>query len=277
MDSMTIAIIGTGHIGRAIFKGLINSSIIRPSQIILTNHHPEKIDDLHKQYGVQITSDNQKAAEKSDIVLFCVKPRDMKQALYKVRKHLDRHKLIISVAACINLNLLETYLGNKNYQIIRIIPNIPVAYGEGVIGWIDNGKIKKENLLNFKKSFSRLGLLVQCSNDNGLEKLSLIAGCGIGYVAYFMKNLVLAAEKYEFSKEIAQKISQAVFSGTVHHLTTTGQTPDELITSVATKGGITEEVLNSLDKSKFVELFLQSIGNGFKRVGIITNELKKEV
>ena len=152
-----------------------------------------------------------------------------------------------------------------------------MAYGEGVIGWIDNGKVKKEKLSDFRKLFSRLGLLVRCPNDEGLEKLSMVAGCGIGYVAYFMKSLAQAAEKYGFSGEEAQKIARTVFFSTVDHLRITNQTADELIASVATRGGITEEVLKSLDRGKFLELFVQSINVGFQKVVNTTSKLKKEL
>lgn len=263
--------------GRALFTGLVKSKKVLPSDFILTNHHVEKLSDLKKKYGVAISNDNQKAVRDADVIVLCVRPRMMKQVVHEIRNEISTTKLAISVAACVPIQLLESYFQSDKMGLIRIIPNIPVSFQKGVIGWIDNGKVTKADINVFTSFFQTLGLLLKCKNDEGLEKLSMIAGCGIGYVAYFMKNLSLAAEKYGFSTKDAQRISQLVFSSTIEQLERINQTPDKLVTAVATKGGITEEVLMSLDKGAFPELFQKSIQNGFQKVKNISDELQKEI
>lgn len=276
LENKKIAIIGTGHIGRALFEGLVRGKKVSVDSFILTNHHVEKLSDVHKKFGVNISNDNNKAIRDGDIILLCVRPRDMKRVIDGAKQEFTQKKLIISVAACVPLALLEKYFGRKDLQIIRIIPNIPVAFGEGVVGWLDNGKVTKENLNDFKELFSTLGQLIRCVNDDTLEKLSMIAGCGIGYVAYFMKQLEEAAKNYGFARQDAQKISRLVFSGTIKHMGITNSSPDKLVEAVATKGGITEEVLQSLERGKFPSLFQSAIQNGYDKVRRLTAELENE-
>ncbi|MBI5452642.1 hypothetical protein HY945_04200, partial [Candidatus Gottesmanbacteria bacterium] len=153
---------------------------------------------------------------------------------------------------------------------------IPIAYGKGVVGWIGNNKITKLDEELVHRLLSPLGLLLKCKTDEALEKLSMISGCGAGYVSYFMKNLKKVAQKYGFSENEAYKIVLMTFLGTVYHLQSTGLQFEEMLTAIATKGGITEEVVKSLDERKFYQIFEKSINNGYVKIGKITKELENE-
>ena len=68
-----------------------------------------------------------------------------------------------------------------------------------------------------------------------------------------------------------------VFAGTIHHLQHTNITTEDLITAVATKGGITEEVIKSLELGNFPKLLAKSFDRGYAKIEKITDELRQEV
>lgn len=272
-----IAIIGTGHMGRALFKGFINSKKYFPSDFLLTNHHRGKLSDLEKDFEVTITDNNRQAVRDADIIFICVKPKAVSEVIREFKSELKRDKLIISVAACVTMGLLEKYINDHDIKVVRIIPNIPVNYGMGVVGWFGNNNIDQKDRKFITNLLSVLGKVVDCKNDEGIEKLSVIAGCGIGYIAFFMESLEKITGNYGFSPEDAYEIVMATFEGTVKQLRTSGQKFEELRISVATKGGLTEEIINSLNEGKFAGLLTNSIRKGYTKAWKINQEIEQNI
>lgn len=275
MKNKKIAIIGVGHMGVSIFRGLRKYGNLPSDQFILANPNLEKLSSLKKEFGVRLTRDNTEAARESDIIFIAVRPKIMEKVMKEIKDFVNSDKMIISVVACVPIRLLEKYLGVKKFRIIRIMPNIPVAYGLGVVGWIGNNQIDDSDKKLIKKLLKLLGVVIDCQDEKQLDKLSMISGCGPGYVGYFINNLEKVAQKYGFSYEESRKIVEATFSGTLYHLKKTQTSSEYLVSSVATKGGITEEVINSLKKGHFFELFMESINKGFTKVGKVSRILEK--
>ena len=69
---MKIAIIGTGNLGKSIAKGLITNNAI--TSLYLTKRNLEGIAEYEGYKNVYLTTDNQKAVENSDILIFAVQP-----------------------------------------------------------------------------------------------------------------------------------------------------------------------------------------------------------
>ena len=64
---MKTAILGTGNLGRSIAKGLITNNAI--TTLYLTKRHLNAIQDFEGYKNVNLTSDNVKAVQNSDILI----------------------------------------------------------------------------------------------------------------------------------------------------------------------------------------------------------------
>ena len=274
MINKKIAIIGVGHIGQAVTAGLLRGKAVSGKNLLLISPHLDKLSKFKKEYGVRITKNNREAAEFADILLIAVRPRIVRRVIEEIRDDIRKETLIISMAACVTLELLTNYFRKDSLKIIRIMPNLPVVYGLGVVGWIGNKRIKENDKKLFERLLGPLGLLVACRDEASLDRLSMISGCGPGIVGYFMDNLERAAKDSGFSPKLAERIIRATFHGTIHHLKATKISPQELVSSVATKGGITEKVLRNLDKRGFYHNLSKSIKKGYDKIGKITKELE---
>lgn len=268
-----IAIIGVGHLGRALARSFLNPMGGR-NKLILATPHVTHLTDLQKKYSVEITSDNKLAAIKADIVILAVRPRVIKIVVEEIREHITKETIIISTAACVPLQLLDKYFQSEKVKVVRIMPNIPVAYSMGVIGWLANNNLSENEKKIITILLSPLGLLIDCNNDEELDKLGMISGCGPGYIAYFMNNLEKVAISYGFSAKQAKAIVEQTFAGTLKHLKETQLSTKDLVSAVATKGGITEEVIGNFNKNNFSVLLKESIDHGYKKVRKISRELK---
>lgn len=273
IKDIKIGIIGFGHIGHALFDGLLRNKFLSSDNFILTNPNIDKIRRLIKTNKPMVTTNNTLAVQKSDVIVIAVKPKVVKSVITEIKAYLSRQKIVVSVAACVSLDLLNRYSSSDENKFIRIMPNIPVAYGIGVIGWVANKRVMKKDKIMFNKMFSSLGLLVRCRNEEMLDRLSLISGCGSGYVAYFMENLKKISKQYGFDKSLAQKIVLATFTGTIQHLRATKLEFNDFVQEVATKGGITEEVIRNMEKYNFYSIFNTSVEKGYNKIKKISNEL----
>lgn len=275
MIKQKIAIIGVGHIGQALLYGLLNGKAVKPQNLTLANPHLEKLRDIKSKFKLKVTTSNIKAAKTADIIIIAVKSKVVKLVVEEIRDNIKPNALIISVAACLTLDLLADYFKNKTLPIVRIMPNIPIAYGKGVVGWIGNKNINLKDKRLINSLLASFGYVVEHRSEEKLDKLTLIAGCGPGYVGYFMDSLLRIAQKYGFSKREAENIVEATLSGTLYHLEKTSMTPHQLIESVSTKEGLTETIIKNLDENNFDLILSDSIKTGYAKMKGIIQKLEK--
>ncbi len=269
-----IAFVGVGHIARALLEGILRGGKVDAKFIILAGPHTEKFIGLKEKYGVSVTDDNRQAVKSADIIFICLRPKVVKQVINEIKSDLRRNTIIISLAAGVTFDLLKRYLGDSSGKIVRVLPNIPIAFGLGVVAYTDNGQLDKKDNEIVQSIFSSLGMVVKCKNEEEMNRLNVITGCGTGYVAYFIDAVKNVAESYGFDAEMSQRIALETFWGTLYQLKKTNQSPWELAAAVATKGGITEEIINNLEKENFRKLLKDSIALGYAKMGRITEELK---
>ncbi len=255
LDNKKIAIIGVGHIGNSLFKGFVNSGV-KKENIILSNK----------------SDDNRKAARQADTILIAVKPLIVKQVLIDL-KDVIKDKLILSVAAGISTDHIQRYLENDSQKIIRLMPNVAVSSNDGVIGIFSNENISDELKLSVKELLSKLGAIIEVKKETDIDNLMFISACGPAIIAYFMETLADNGRKLGLTGRIADKLVLETIKSTVNYLQKSELSFTDLQQSVSTKGGITAEILESMKKQQFEEIFAKSIQNGYSRL----SKLKKEV
>ena len=260
LENKKIAIIGAGHMGQAIIKGLINSGKIKKSNIFVSN----------KLNNVVVT-------KKADYIFIAVKPFVVKEVLKEIKSY-TKNKIILSVAAGVDLETLLNY-SNTDQQIIRLMPNILISENKGVIGFYSNKNISLSEKDNVIKLISLLGKVFIVKKDEDLDVLTLVAGCGPAISAYFINLVSSYAIKQGFSQTESINMVLKVFEGTFDYLNKNNLTPLELMESVATKGGVTEKILNTLNINKIDRQFELAMKSGYHKIQMLKEKIenKKEV
>lgn len=250
-----IAIIGMGHMGKALYKGLLHAGFNKRN-IFLSNK----------------SEDNNQAIKKADWIILAVKPSIALRVIEEV-KDTVQDKVLISVAAGINISNIESYTGNQK-KVIRIMPNIVVEFGQGVIGMYVNRNILKVEKKEIIAVLSLLGIVVEVKKESEIDVLTLISGCGPGLVAYLINIFEQSGSEYGLSDKISQDVVLQTFKGTLSCLENTKQTAGELQRSVSTKGGVTEEIIKNFDRQKINLRFRKSLDKGHTRIKKIGREGK---
>ena len=70
----TIGMIGTGNMGSAILRGIVDAEYVKPSQIIAFDANNRRLHELEEDIpGVRIAEDCLEVAERADLIILAVK------------------------------------------------------------------------------------------------------------------------------------------------------------------------------------------------------------
>ena len=66
---MRTGFIGCGNMATAMVRGILKAKKAMPGEIMVSRRHMEPLRELHKELGIQITTDNKEVTAFSDILV----------------------------------------------------------------------------------------------------------------------------------------------------------------------------------------------------------------
>ncbi len=245
LRNKTVGFVGTGNMGEALIHGLIHGHLCRPEQIICSDVRPERLKLVRDTYGVRGTSHNSEVVKQSDIVVLSVKPQIMRQVIEEVAKHLDFSKLIISIAAGVPLEAIES-CAQRELKLVRVMPNICVSVREGVSA-ISGGKhILKEELMIAKTIFDSVGKSIFIE-ENLLDAVTGLSGSGPAYIFLIIDALADAGVKMGLARHDSLILASQTVLGAAKMLMETREHPGRLKDMVTSPGGTAIAGLHTLE------------------------------
>ena len=245
---MKITIIGAGNMGGAIARALAAGKSATCSDITCTVRSSEKLAVL-AAYGFNATSDNRKAVEGADMIVFAVKPWLMEEVVSNVAPCLDLSRQIVaSVAAGVSFAQLTQWLGGSP-AMFRIIPNTAIEVGSGVtfISSCNASSVQRSMVLDM---FSQMGYALEVE-ESMMAAGTALASCGIAYAMKYIQAAAAGGQALGFSPDQACSIVEYTVKGAADLLLATGNAPQAEIDKVTTPGGMTQKGLSAMEASGF--------------------------
>lgn len=247
----------------AIIRGIKNAKIVKPSSIYASDVNPDRLKYIKKLTGINIFNDNLKVVENSDIIILCVKPQNIDNALSELKDEIDKRKKIISIAAGISLSRLQKGLG-KNISIIRVMPNTPALIGFGM-SCISPGKYaSKKDIENALKIFKSIGKVILVKEEF-MDAVTAISGSGPAYFYLFIESLINAGIKIGLPDDLSNELVKQTALGSINMVLKTKENIKRLREKVTSKGGTTEAALKYLSKKRFEKIIVDAIKKAFLR------------
>jgi len=257
-----IGIFGLGNMGQAIFKLLQNSQTGKQLNFYMCSIGLKKIKN-----AVCLNS-LEELIDKSDIIFLCVKP----QEFYNLQSLKANSKIFISIMAGVHLKNINKIVNSG--KIIRVMPNLPLQVGHGVIAWYaGTTKLTKNQLSLIKNLFLTFGYSFKVKSENDLNKITAISGSGPAYVFLLIDTLTKAAVNLGFEPKQAAAIVLQLLDGSLKYYISVKNiySPEQLIQMVKSKKGTTEAALNKLGIAKFNRQWQSAISAAYKRAQKISN------
>lgn len=69
-----IGFIGAGNMGQAMVGGIVNSKLVAPENIILSDLNEKALESAKEKFGVRVTTNSNELAKEVDILVLSVKP-----------------------------------------------------------------------------------------------------------------------------------------------------------------------------------------------------------
>lgn len=261
---MKVAIIGAGSLGQSIAKGLLKNKVV--SSLYLTKRNLDTLKDFKRFKAVNLTTDNQEAVKNSDIIIFAVQPRHLREILEKLKYKLDKEKIIISVITGFSIGKIENIIGAKHH-IIRAMPNTAASVGQSMTCLSTNEK-GKEIIDIAKRIFDSLGSSMEIPEDQ-LQAATVICASGIAFWMRLIRATTQGAIQLGFEADEAYQLAKQTCFGAASLLKNSGNHPEAEIDKVTTPGGCTIEGLNEMEHQGLSSSLIKGINVSFDKINQI--------
>ena len=241
-----IGFIGCGHMAKAIIRGLQKNTAYS-----ITGHdrNSSNLAWLGDESIPKKTLEN--ICDESDILMICVKPKDMYDLCLSLNEIVDKQTKIVSVAAGVTLENLKTALPGR--KLFRAMPNIGVKDNLGITSIFSTEEV--DEILEI---FNFLGKAFIVENEEKINLHTSLIGSGPAF--YF--ELI-----NEFENRLNELIPDGISKRDITLLFLTslisaiknGENLEDLIGSIKSKGGTTEAGLNLLYDQNFIKVFSDAI------------------
>ena len=243
LQQTKIGIIGMGHIGTALFQGLIRSHNVSRAHIRVSNS----------------SAQNVQAIRGADIVFLTIKKALVVEVLRQIKDDLKINAVIVSAIAGLSGHEIKNIL-KTNHRIVRIMPSIPISIGKGIIGvYLLTSEVSKYKICNL---LSGLGTIIEVDDEQKLDILTVASGCGPGVAAYLIQSLTKSYIDIGLTRSEALDVALQTIDGTCALLKEQNMSPQKLLSQVATKGGITESIVYYFDEHDLSSIVVQGLKKG---------------
>jgi len=253
---MKIAIIGAGNMGGSIARGLAKGSIIPASAISVSNPSQGKLNALRNEFPeLHTTTINQEAVTGADWVILAVKPWLMQSVIQALK--FNDGQVIISVAAGISFQQIESFLPTTGMTLFRLIPNTAISELVSMT-LISSKNATEEQEQLILDIFNEMGLSMLIAEDK-LAAGTALTSCGIAYVLKYIQAAMQAGiEMGLYPKDAMKMVAQSV-KGAAELILSKDTHPSIEIDKVCTPGGITIKGINQLEHSGFSSAVINAI------------------
>ena len=251
MNHNKLAVIGVGNMAKAIINGILGSDM-SISEFILYDINRSQLASVQSinQDKIFLVDSISDAVRLADCVLISVKPQNYPEVLKEIST-VDgyKNKLYISIGAGISTKSVSDSLGGDIF-VVRVLPNVPMLIGMGVSVICRNSEIAPEDFDFVKRVFSSAGSIIEIE-ESEMNRMIGVTSSAPAYVFKFIDAIYNGAIDQGISEEgLLDAICDMVI-GSATMLKNGNDSPSELVSKVASKGGTTEKALQTLDKYSF--------------------------
>ncbi len=262
----TFSFIGTGNMGAALARAAAKA--VPADTIFLTNKTMAKAEALAGELGCRAVSTAEAAG--CTYIFLGVKPQMMAGLLQEIAPILaartDRF-VLVTMAAGLTMADIQTMAGGE-YPVIRIMPNTPVAIGEGVILY-DSTAVTDAELDVFCSAMGHGGLLDPLP-EHLIDAGSAVAGCGPAFADLFAEALADGGVANGLPRGKAMLYAAQMLKGAAALILESEQHPAQLKDAVCSPGGSTIAGVRALEQRAFRAAVMEAVDAAVKR----TKELR---
>ena len=245
-----IGMIGTGNMGSAILRGIVEAGYVRASMITVYDVSAKRMREIGEDIpGIRQAADCREVAEDSDLVIIAVKPIYVKDVIDELRPALNG-KAVLSIAAGWTVGMLEKALEGTGATYMRVMPNTPALVGEGMTALSDDSTFSKEDFEYAKGIFDSVGK-TKILPERLFDGVVAISGSSPAYVYMMIEAMADAGVREGLPRVHAYEMAAQSVLGSALMVLSSGTHPAALKDAVCSPGGTTIEAVEELERKGF--------------------------
>ena len=266
-----VVIFGAGNMGSALLRGALAAGVLRPDRVAIADPYAARRDAVAPLIAARFadapaaaTWAREVASESPVLWLLAVKPQKLADVRTAVAPHLPAQRgqlTILSILAGTPLARLRGAFPNAS--LIRSMPNLPAAIGQGCTAWCMDGGVSADDPA---PALAR-GILAATSPvlvplpDELFDAFTAVAGSGPAYVFLLAEAMLKGALAAGLPADQARGAIAQTIAGAAALLARDPLTADPaaLRASVTSPGGTTRAALALLDQHRVVDAFAEAI------------------
>ncbi len=250
-------------------RAFLRYNIVKAENLLLAEKNETRRDELQRMNigRVVVTSDPE--IKKSELVILAVKPQDFTDLAPKLDGLIGENTIVLSIMAGITIARLEKDLNHK--FIIRAMPNSPVEVGMGMTGFSAHPAVSMEQVRSVENLLTTTGRTVFFEEEKMLDAVTALSGSGPAYFYYIVRAMVEAGKEMGMTEAVASTLVKQTMLGSLQLINNAAKPYDELIKTVASKGGTTEAAIKTFDDGKVHRSLMDGIINAQKRSSELSN------
>ncbi len=263
LASHSIGFVGAGNMAEALIRGLVRGNHVPAASIAASAPRQERLDDLRRDYGVDVTTSNREVAERSGLVVLSIKPQIMDKVLREIAAHIKPGALVISIAAGVDTEQIEESLP-EGARVVRAMPNTPALVGAAATAVAAGKHASPADLATARALFDAVGITVELE-ESQLDAVTGLSGSGPAYIFLILEALADAGVKVGLSRRNAQRLAAQTVMGSAKLLLDTDEHPGKLKDMVTSPGGTAIAGLHTLEQGGLRTTLINAVETATKR------------
>ncbi len=233
---MKIGFIGGGAMAEALVSGMLAHQAAQPEDIFVSDHKEARCAYLRDTYGISAAVGAGGFLSMVDILFLAIKPQAATAAIQETTVAVGKDTCIVSIVAGLSLSALED--GFPGRPAIRVMPNTPMAVGEGMSAFVLGQRVSPVTGKAVRALLSAAGKAVEVK-ESMMDAVTGLSGSGPAYGFLMIDALADGGVAAGLPRKAAIQLAAQTLLGAARMVLDTGRHPDELRDQVTSPAGTT--------------------------------------
>lgn len=260
--SENVGIIGFGHLGSSLRQGLLKAGY----DVLVNNGSEIRTVEKLNALGVgESAASLQKIASSCSVIMLCVLRDQLDVVCNELRAEITTNHMIISCLAQATLQEVATSLQVNTISVAKLMTTLGVKERMGVSAYqleTRSAQTIEPRVRKLVEHISARDCVLHLNTEDEMKLFTVAVGCFPGLISYFLRKLeenVLMEGGEQFAQY--NTLFTTLLRSTANLIESAGS-PQSLIQKVATKGGVTEAMVKTLEELELSKILQKSIQRG---------------
>lgn len=264
LAGLRLALVGAGTMGSAIAGGLARAGAFPGAELRVVSKHAASAEALATATpGARATS-LAAACSDADVVLLCVKPRDVAEVLATLAaadalapRPGREQPLLVSIAAGVSIAAMDAATGGR-LAVVRAMPNTASVIGRGCTVLSGGERATAADLAVATAVFASVGRCLAL-DERHLDAVTAVSASGPAFIYVVLEALTDGAVSCGLPRAAAMELVARMTLGAAEMVLATGRHPAALKDDVTTPGGCTIAGLMVLEDGRARSVLARTI------------------